>query len=113
MEVEGQMEVEMRAVGPDGAVRTTSMWVACGRGAIAPDEPLKQRMRKLLQTPAGRERLRRRSRIEHRLSHVTRRQGRRARYRGIRKNLFALRRAATIHNLQVLQRKLEPLRKAA
>ncbi len=77
--------------------------------AIATDEPLQQRMRKLLQTPAGRERLRRRSRIEHRLSHVTRRQGRRARYRGIRKNLFALRRAATIHNLQVLQRKLEPL----
>jgi len=76
---------------------------------IAADEPLQQRMRKLLQTPTGRQRFRRRSRVEHRLAHVTRRQGRRARYRGIRKNLFALRRAATIHNLQVLQRKLDPM----
>jgi hypothetical protein len=76
--------------------------------AIGKDEPLQQRMRKLLKTPSGRARLRRRSRIEHRLAHVTRRQGRRARYRGIRNNLFALRRAATIHNLQVLQRKLDP-----
>jgi hypothetical protein len=74
--------------------------------AIAADEQLQQRMRKLLKTPAGRQRLRRRARIEHQLSRVTRRQGRRARYRGVRKNLFALRRAATIHNLQVLQRKL-------
>jgi len=75
---------------------------------IGADEPLQQRMRKLLKTPAGRERFRRRSRVEHRLAHVTRRQGRRARYRGTRKNLFALRRAATVHNLQVLQRRLEP-----
>jgi hypothetical protein len=76
--------------------------------AIAADEQLQQRMRKLQKTPAGREKLRQRSRIEHRLAHVTRRQGRRARYRGTRKNLFALRRAAAIHNLQVLQRVLEP-----
>ena len=76
--------------------------------AIAADEPLQQRMRKLQKTPAGRERLRRRSGVEHRLAQVTRRQGRRARYRGTRKNLFALRRAATIHNLQVLQRELDP-----
>ncbi len=75
---------------------------------IAADEPLQQRMRKLLKTSAGRERFRRRSRVEHRLAQVTRRQGRRARYRGIRKNLFALRRAATVHNLQVLQLRLEP-----
>lgn len=75
---------------------------------IGADEPLQQRMRKLLKTPAGRERFRRRSRVEHRLAHVTRRQGRRARYKGTRKNLFALRRAATVHNLQVLQRRLEP-----
>lgn len=76
--------------------------------AIANDEPLQKQMRKLQQTPAGRARLRRRSKIEHRLAHVTRRQGRRARYRGTRKNLFALRRAAIIHNLQVIQRKTEP-----
>jgi IS5 family transposase len=80
--------------------------------AIALDEPLQQRMRKLLKTPTGLERFRRRSRVEHR-PHVTRRQGRRARYRGTRKNLFALRRAATIHNLQVLQRKLDPISRNA
>jgi hypothetical protein len=75
--------------------------------AIAADEQLQHRMRKLLKTPSGRARLRRRSRIEHQLARATRRQGRRARYRGARKNLFALRRAATVHNLQVLQRKIE------
>lgn len=79
---------------------------------IGVDEPLQQRMRKLQRTPAGRAKLRARSRVEHRLAHVTRRQGRRARYRGTRKNLFALRRAAIIHNLQVLSRKVES-RKAA
>jgi hypothetical protein len=75
--------------------------------SIAADEPLQHRMRKLQQTKAGRMELRRRSGIEHRLARVTRRQGRRARYRGVRKNLFGLRRAATINNLQVLQRALE------
>ena len=73
--------------------------------SIAEDEPFQQRMRKLLSTSDGRAKMRRRSGIEHRLAHVTRRQGRRARYRGVRKNLFALRRAAAIHNLQVILRK--------
>jgi len=87
----------------------TTAKLGTGRSvAIAEDEPLQKKMRRLQQTPAGRAKLRTRSKIEHRLAHVTRRQGRRARYRGTRKNLFALRRAATIHNLQVLQRKTEP-----
>ena len=98
-------------------VRSLCTKARLGRGRhvrITVDEQLQQRMRKLLQTRAGRQQLRRRSRVEHRLAHVTRRQGRRARYLGTRKNLFALRRAATIHNLQVLQRKLDPIpRKAA
>jgi hypothetical protein len=72
---------------------------------IADNEPLQKKLRKLQQTNAGRARLRERVAIEHRLAHVTRRQGRRARYLGARKNLFALRRAAVVHNLQVLQRK--------
>lgn len=86
----------------------TSAKLGKGRSvAIGEDEPLQQRMRKLQRTPAGRRRLRKRSGIEHRLSHATRRQRRRAQYRGIRKNLFALRRASVINNLQVLQRKIE------
>ena len=93
-------------------VRSQCTEVRPGKGRtvmIAEDEPLQHRMRKLQKTSAGREKLRERSGIEHRLAHATRRQGRRARYRGVRKNLFALRRAAIVHNLQVLQRSLEPL----
>ena len=75
--------------------------------SIAEDEPLQQRMRKLQRTGPGRAELRRRTGIEHRLARVTRRQGRRARYRGTRNNLFALRRASSIINLQVLQRAVE------
>lgn len=73
---------------------------------IADDEPLQKKLIKLQRTTAGRAQLRRRTGIEHRLAQVTRRQGRRARYKGTRKNLFALRRTAVIHNLFVLQRKV-------
>lgn len=38
------------------------------------------------------------------LAHVGRWQGRRARYRGLRKNLFDLRRCAVVYNLRVLAR---------
>jgi Transposase DDE domain len=104
-------EVKFDAETCDGCpVRSLCTRARMGTGrcvAIAADEQLQQRMRKLLKTPAGRRRLRRRARIEHQLARVTQRQGRRARYRGTRKNLFALRRAATIHNLQVLHRKLD------
>ncbi|HKF37852.1 MAG TPA: IS5/IS1182 family transposase, partial [Ktedonobacteraceae bacterium] len=42
--------------------------------------------------------------VEHTLAHVGRWQGRRARYWGVRKNLFDLRRCAVVHNLHVLAR---------
>jgi hypothetical protein len=58
-------------------------------------------------TPQGRDRLRQRVAVEHRLAHTSRRQGRRARYLGARKNLFDLRRAAVIGNLEILQRREE------
>jgi IS5 family transposase len=54
--------------------------------------------------PAGRARLRERVKVEHALAHVGRWQGRRARYRGTRKNLFDLRRVAVVHNLRVIAR---------
>jgi hypothetical protein len=50
----------------------------------------------------GRARLRERVPVEHRLAHVSRRQGRRARYRGARKNVFDLRRASAITNLETV-----------
>jgi hypothetical protein len=49
--------------------------------------------------------LRQRVGVEHRLAHIAARQGARARYIGVRKNLFDLRRAATIQNLETIQRR--------
>ncbi len=80
--------------------------------SISEEEALQQRLRKLVKTPAGRERLRKRVGVEHRQAHLARRQGRRARYLGVRKNVFELRRAACIQNLESWQRHSEaPLAK--
>jgi len=73
--------------------------------AIAKDERLQQRLRKMSKTARGRERFRQRVHVEHRLAHLGYRQGTRARYRGLRKNLFDTRRAAAIQNLETAQRK--------
>jgi hypothetical protein len=72
--------------------------------SIHPDEPLLAELRQRQQTPAGREKLRERVKVEHALAHVGHWQGRRARYRGTRKNLFDLRRVAVVHNLHVIAR---------
>lgn len=74
--------------------------------AIAANERLQQRLRKQLASSTGRARLRKRTGVEHRLAHIARRQGRRARYLGTRKNTFDLRRAAAIQNLEAWQRKV-------
>jgi transposase len=71
---------------------------------IHPDEALLWELRQRQLTPAGRAKLRERVAVEHALAHIGRWQGRRARYRGIRKNLFDLRRSAIIHNLYVIAR---------
>ncbi|MEZ4315470.1 MAG: IS1182 family transposase [Polyangiaceae bacterium] len=76
---------------------------APGRGrtvSIAADEPLQQELRSKASTPAGRRRLRKRVTIEHRLAHLSRKQGPRARYRGVRKNLMDLRRHSSVLNLE-------------
>ena len=76
---------------------------ATGRSvSISEDEALQHRLRKLAATPNGRERLRERVAVEHRLAHVGRKQGRRARYLGVRKNLFDVRRAAAVVNLETI-----------
>ena len=74
--------------------------------SIAEDEQLQVRLRKLTANSKGRHQLRERVAVEHRLAHVGRKQGRRARYRGVRKNLFDLRRAATVVNLEVIDRRV-------
>ncbi len=72
--------------------------------SIHPDEALLIELRQRQQTPQGRAQLRERVAVEHTLAHIGRWQGRRARYRGLRKNLFDLRRCAVVHNLPVLAR---------
>jgi len=77
---------------------------ASGRSVhIHPDERLLQELRQRQLTPQGRAKLRERVPVEHALAHIGRWQGRRARYRGVRKNLFDLRRCAVVHNLHAMQ----------
>ena len=76
---------------------------ASGRSvSISKDEAAQQGYRKLQGTVAGRAQLRRRVPVEHRLAHIARKQGPRARYLGTRKNLFDLRRTAALINLEVI-----------
>lgn len=77
--------------------------------SIADNEILQQRLRKLAASPSGREQMRERIPVEHRQAHTCRRQGRKARYFGSRNNIFDLRRAAAVSNLQLIQRSLEAL----
>jgi hypothetical protein len=72
--------------------------------SIHPDEALLLELRERQQTAQGRTKLRERVAVEHTLAHVGQWQGRRARYHGLRKNLFDLRRCAVVHNLHVLAR---------
>lgn len=69
-----------------------------------PDEALLCELRERQQSPQGRARLRERVAVEHALVHVGRWQGRRARYRGVHKKLFDLRRCTIVHNLHVIAR---------
>jgi len=71
---------------------------------IHPDEAFLQELRQRQLTAVGRAKLRERVAVEHALAHVGHWQGRRARYRGLRKNLFDLRRCAVVHNLHVIAR---------
>jgi hypothetical protein len=92
----------------DCRLRTQCTTAGTGKGrtvSIAEDEPLQEQLRKMAKTRKGRERFRERVPVEHSLAHIGYRQGPRARYRGIRKNLFDLRRAAAIQNLEIAQRK--------
>jgi len=84
----------------------TSAGLGNGRSvSIAEDEPLQKRLRTMSKSPAGRQRFRERVPVEHSLAHIGQRQGRRSRYTGTRKNLYDLRRAALIQNLEIVQRR--------
>lgn len=88
-------------------LRAQCTQAASGRGRtvqIAEDEARQKKFRRLQQTRPGRALLRERTAVEHSLAHIASRKGATARYIGVRKNLFDLRRAATIQNLEGLQR---------
>jgi hypothetical protein len=72
--------------------------------SIHGDEKFLSELRQRQLTPTGRAKLRERVAVEHSLSHIGRWQGDQARYIGVRKNLFDLRRTAVVHNLHVLVR---------
>ena len=72
--------------------------------SIHPDESLLQELRQRQTTSKGRQKLRERVSVEHSLAHIGQWQGKQARYLGLRKNLFDLRRMAVVHNLHVLAR---------
>jgi Transposase DDE domain/Transposase domain (DUF772) len=92
--------------------RCTMAGTGAGRTiSIAQDEQLQHRLRKLTATPRGRQRLRKRVGVEHRLAHLSRKQGHRARFLGARKNLFDTRRASAILNLETIH--LREIRNAA
>jgi IS5 family transposase len=69
---------------------------------LHPQEPFLLQLRSRARTPSGRAQLRQRIAVEHRLGAVHNRQGDRARYRGLRKNLFDLRRYAALNNLSII-----------
>lgn len=69
-------------------------------------ESLLAELRHRLTTDDGRKELRERIAVEHALAAIGLRQGTRARYRGLRKNLFDLRRHAAVNNIQLLPEKM-------
>jgi hypothetical protein len=102
------VEFDPEACGPCRQ-RAKCTSAASGRGrsvSIAGDEALQKRFRRLQQTVPGRQTLRQRVQVEHALAHIAARKGPTARYLGVRKNVFDLRRAAAIQNLEAAQRML-------
>lgn len=68
---------------------------------IRADELFQHKLRAKMQTRRGRAALRKRTAVEHTIAHQLAHQGRRARYKGVRKNQFDGRRHAAVSNLQV------------
>ena len=69
--------------------------------SIREDEQFQQKLRAKMKTQRGRASLRKRTAVEHTIAHQLAHQGRRARYKGVRKNQFDGRRHAAVSNLQV------------
>ena len=81
--------------------------------SIREDEPFQHKLRAKSKTQRGRASLRKRTAVEHAISHHIAHQGRRARYKGLRKNQFDGRRHAAVSNLQVAAHYGEELQRAS
>jgi hypothetical protein len=87
------------------ALRDGCTTAADGRSiALHPQEALLQELRAKMRTPDGRADLRHRTTVEHSLARLDQMQGKKARYKGARKNTLDVRRCATVVNLQRLAR---------
>jgi len=87
-----------------------------GQGRSLPireDEQFRYKLRAKIKTKRGRASLRKRTAVEHAISHHIAHQGRRARYKGLRKNQFDGRRHAAVSNLQVAAHYVEELQLAS
>ena len=81
--------------------------------SIREDEQFQHKLRAKIKTKRGRASLRKRTAVEHAISHHLAHQGRRARYKGLRKNQFDGRRHAAVSNLQVAAHYVEELQLAS
>lgn len=87
------------------AQRTACTTAEGGRSiSLHPQEAMLQHLRATMHTPEGRTTLRQRTTVEHSLARLEHIQGKKARYKGIRKNTLDVRRCATVTNLQSLAR---------
>lgn len=88
-------------------LRANCTQAASGKGrsvTMGDDERLQKKLRNLQQTRSGRQALRERVGVEHRLAHIGNRQGPKARYRGTRRNIFDTRRLSAVQNLETIAR---------
>jgi hypothetical protein len=101
----------------DGCPQRTQCTTArIGQGRslhIREDEPFQHKLRAKIKTKRGRASLRKRTVVEHAISHHIAHQGRRARYKGLRKNQLDGRRHAAVSNLQVAAHYVEELQLAS
>jgi hypothetical protein len=94
---------------PAAACDTCALRAQCtkakyGQGrslSIREDEQFQQKLRARMQTQRGPSTLRQRTAVEHAMAHQWAHQGRRARYKGLRKNQFDNRRHAAVSHLQI------------
>jgi hypothetical protein len=80
---------------------------------IREDEQFQQKLRAKIKTKRGRASLRKRTAVEHAIAHHVAHRGRRARYKGLRKNQFDGRRHAAVSNLLVAARYKEERQRAS